>query len=159
MHQWQVETDSPEATFALGQRLGRLATPPLLILLRGELGAGKTLLAQGLARGLGVPAEVAVHSPTYTLLNHYAGRCPVYHFDLYRLNGADELEELGFDEFAHGDGVALVEWAERLDRTDFPHLDIALEILAGDRRRLQLTARGGADERLLRQLAAAGSME
>ena len=85
------------------------------IALTGELGSGKTRFAQGVAVGLGIDPAVPVTSPTYTLMNMYAGRLPFYHFDLYRLTGDQDVAELGFEEYFYGSGVCIVEWAERLN--------------------------------------------
>lgn len=104
---------SEEDTRHFGAELGRMLEPGVLVLLSGELGAGKTCLSGAVARGAGVSPDIAITSPTYTLMQEYCGRCPIYHFDLYRLADPDELLELGFDEFLHGTGIALVEWPER----------------------------------------------
>lgn len=105
---------SPEQTEALGAALAGLLHPGDFIALHGELGAGKTRFAQGVAYGLGVARPIPVTSPTYALLNIYQARIPLYHFDLYRLASADEVLDAGFDEYFYGDGVSLVEWPERL---------------------------------------------
>lgn len=106
-----LQSTSPETTRALGERLGRLLQPGDVVLLSGNLGAGKTALTQGIARGLGVTGPVS--SPTFTILKEYEGRIPLYHFDLYRIEDPDELEALGFGDYFYGDGVSVVEWAER----------------------------------------------
>lgn len=136
MAQWQVTTRSEEETEALGRCLGELLFPGALLLLRGGLGAGKTCLARGVARGLGVPEDEPVTSPTYAVMNHYHGRCDLYHFDLYRLGGADDLEEIGFDEYARGRGVALVEWSERTEGHAYDALQISIEPRSDPERRL-----------------------
>lgn len=107
--------------------LGRLLEAGTLVLLRGELGAGKTCLSGAVARGAGVSPDKPVTSPTYTLMQEYQGRCPLYHFDLYRLSDADELMELGFDEYLHGSGIALVEWPERYPELENDALRITLK--------------------------------
>jgi tRNA threonylcarbamoyladenosine biosynthesis protein TsaE len=101
------------ATLALGRYLGRRAAPGGVILLTGELGAGKTVLAKGVARGLGLDPD-AVTSPTYTLVAEHAGRLTMYHVDLYRLSGDTDFEAEGLLDLMGGDGLAVVEWAERL---------------------------------------------
>lgn len=106
-------SSSAEETKRFGIELGRMLEAGTLVLLRGELGAGKTCLSGAIAKGGGVDPDTAITSPTYTLMQEYHGRCPIYHFDLYRLADPDELLELGFDEFLHGAGIALVEWPER----------------------------------------------
>lgn len=108
-----MTTSSVAETERLGELLGKLLIPPLVILLYGDLGSGKTALVRGLARGLGVPADEPVTSPTFALLNEYRGRCLLHHFDLYRLAGAAEVDDLGFDEYLEPSGVTVVEWAER----------------------------------------------
>ena len=105
-------TNSPEETRRLGERLAGQLQAGDVVILEGELGAGKSELARGIAKGLGVTETVT--SPSFTILNVYeSGRCPLYHFDWYRLESAEELYELGMDEYLGGDGIAVVEWAER----------------------------------------------
>lgn len=104
---------SPTETESLGERWGREAQPGLVIALSGDLGAGKTQLVKGLARGLGVTA--CVHSPTFTLVNEYSGgRLRLYHLDLYRLETRAQILSAGLEEYLHPDGVAVIEWAEKL---------------------------------------------
>jgi tRNA threonylcarbamoyladenosine biosynthesis protein TsaE len=148
---WLAVTAGPEETRALGRRLGQLARPGLVVLLAGELGAGKTCFAQGVADGLGVPADNPVTSPSYTLLNIHRGRLPLYHFDLYRLATVDDLEDLGYDELAESDGVTLVEWADRLSSLLPASLRVVLTRLDEARRELRFEATDDAG----RQLAAA----
>lgn len=150
---WTVETDDAEQTARLGEALGRLIEQPLLICLAGELGTGKTCLIQGLARGLGVPRDEPVTSPSYTLMNQYAGRLPLYHFDLYRLNQPEDLEDLGFNEFLDGDGVTVVEWADRFGDDASEGLFITLVRLDETRRRLVFQAYSAPHQRLLGSLA------
>lgn len=108
-----VESFSPEDTFALGMRIGRGAEPGQIYMLNGDLGVGKTVFTQGLAAGLQIGEPVS--SPTFTILQEYdSGRLPLYHFDVYRLGDAEELEEIGCDDYFFGNGVCLVEWAERI---------------------------------------------
>jgi tRNA threonylcarbamoyladenosine biosynthesis protein TsaE len=105
---------SPAATESLGETWGRAAQSGLVIALSGDLGAGKTQLVRGLARGLGVTARV--HSPTFTLVNEYGGgRLKLFHLDLYRLETAAQILSAGVEEFLSPDGVAVIEWAERLE--------------------------------------------
>ncbi len=108
----RTATASAARTRALGERMGRHAPPGALILLTGDLGAGKTALTQGIARGLGL--SETINSPTFTLLKeHRGGRLPLFHFDLYRLSDPDEMWALGFDDYFAGPGVVVVEWPER----------------------------------------------
>jgi tRNA threonylcarbamoyladenosine biosynthesis protein TsaE len=103
---------NPEETQALGEAWGRAATSGLVIALSGDLGAGKTQLAKGIARGLGFTGRV--HSPTFTLVNQYeGGRLPYFHVDLYRLETPDQIIAAGLEEYFHPTGVSVIEWAER----------------------------------------------
>jgi tRNA threonylcarbamoyladenosine biosynthesis protein TsaE len=105
---------SPADTEALGERLGRAAERGLVVAVSGELGAGKTQLVKGIARGLGITARV--HSPTFTLVNEYGGgRLRLFHLDLYRLETAAQILSAGLEEFLQPEGVAVIEWAERLE--------------------------------------------
>jgi tRNA threonylcarbamoyladenosine biosynthesis protein TsaE len=103
---------SPEETQAIGERLGARLVAGSVVACTGELGAGKTCFLQGLARGL-VTAPVTP-SPTFVLVNHYRGRLPVYHLDAYRTGSLTELVDLGLEEMLHGDGVTVIEWADKL---------------------------------------------
>lgn len=111
-----IITHGPEETVALGRSLGKLVRPGDFVALTGDLGAGKTQFVRGVAEGVGVDPSVPITSPTFTLMNAYEGRIPLYHFDLYRLAGDADVAELGFAEYFHGEGVCVVEWAERLLR-------------------------------------------
>ena len=106
--------------------------PGDVIALIGDLGAGKTCFARGLARGLSVPTDVPVTSPTFTMMNHYEGRLPLYHFDLYRVTDLDELEAIGYRDFVGGDGVAVMEWADRVPDA-LPAAHIRIEIHLGEK--------------------------
>ena len=125
-----VVTHAPQETAALAERLGAAAETGTVLCLVGDLGAGKTLFTQGFARGLGVTEEVT--SPTFALMNQYCGRLPVTHFDLYRLEREEELDEIGFYEFAEpSGGVVLIEWADKFPEA-LPKPHIRLEIERGD---------------------------
>ena len=108
----EITSASPEETEAAGERLGRGLRPGAVVALTGELGAGKTCFIQGLVRGLG--AAVRATSPTFVLINQYAGRLPVYHVDAYRTESLAELVDLGLLELMNGEGVTLIEWADKL---------------------------------------------
>ncbi|MBI2526177.1 MAG: tRNA (adenosine(37)-N6)-threonylcarbamoyltransferase complex ATPase subunit type 1 TsaE [Candidatus Rokubacteria bacterium] len=103
---------TPEETRAIGARLGERLGPGAVVGCIGELGAGKTCFLQGLAAGLGVTSPVT--SPTFVLVNHYRGRLPVHHLDAYRTESLGELLDLGVEELFHGDGVTIIEWADKL---------------------------------------------
>ena len=106
-----IETRSPEETFQLGEELGRKAVPGQVFTLTGDLGVGKTVLTQGLAKGLGI--EEPVNSPTFTIVQVYEeGRLPFYHFDVYRIGDVEEMEEIGYEDYIYGEGVCLIEWAD-----------------------------------------------
>ncbi len=154
---------SAEQTQRLGTRLGELLTGGELILLEGQLGTGKTTFTQGLAVGLNITATI--NSPTFTLLKEYAGQArtgtageterigpPLYHFDLYRLDDAAEIFDLGFDDYFYGEGVCIVEWAERADLYwPADHLRIRLQRLGETKRGLLFSATGSRYCELLRQ--------
>lgn len=143
---------SVDETVRLGERLGQVLTAGSFVSLSGELGSGKTHFVRGVASGLGVEAAVPVTSPTFTLLNEYPGRIPLYHFDLYRLGGANDAVELGFDEYFHGGGASLVEWAERLgEELPCERLDVSLSYLDESTRRLEFVPRGPNYEALLKK--------
>lgn len=159
---WTWETDGSEATAAIGHRIGAAALAGDAVLLRGPVGAGKTVLAGGLLDGLGVPGPHP--SPTFTLVrNRRGGRWPAWHVDLYRLaeaeaDGAAEL--LGLDEVFADDGVAVVEWAERLGTwTPTDALQVDLQRSGPDRRTLRLQASGPRSRRLLAAARAEGVPE
>ena len=109
----KTETWSPEETFQLGKRLGEQAQPGQIYTLSGDLGVGKTVFTKGVAAGLGIREPVS--SPTFTIVQeYYDGRLPLYHFDVYRIEDPEEMEEIGYDDYFFGDGVCLIEWADRI---------------------------------------------
>lgn len=136
-----VVTVGEDQTQALGEQLGAKLPASTLILLQGDLGTGKTVFSRGVARGLGVAPDIPITSPTFTLMNHYAARLDLYHFDLYRLSDPDELIELGFDEYAFGSGVALVEWPEKLGDDNLPGLWVKLQRLDDEQRKIEFSGR------------------
>ena len=108
------ETYGSEETYRLGEEMGRKAEPGDVYALTGDLGTGKTVFAQGFAKGLGISGYV--NSPTFTILQVYEeGRLPLYHFDVYRIEEPEEMEEIGYEDYFYGDGVALIEWAEIIE--------------------------------------------
>ena len=110
--------------------------PGAVVALVGQLGAGKTHLTRAVAEGLGVKNPAAVNSPTFVLIQEYPARLPIYHFDAYRLSGPREFAELGVDEYFRGDGVCLVEWADKVEATlPAEHLRIEIEVVDENRRR------------------------
>ncbi|WP_411337177.1 tRNA (adenosine(37)-N6)-threonylcarbamoyltransferase complex ATPase subunit type 1 TsaE [Ruminococcus gauvreauii] len=108
------ETYQPDETLALGMRIGRQAKSGQIYTLTGDLGVGKTVFTQGMAKGLGITEPVC--SPTFTIVQEYdAGRLPLYHFDVYRISDIEEMEEIGYDDYFFGEGVCLIEWAELIE--------------------------------------------
>lgn len=143
-------------TRRLGRRLAQCLQPGDLILLEGELGAGKTFLVRSIARGLGVPPEVRVTSPTFDLVHELPGRLPIVHADLYRLDDADELRELGLSDRSAEGAVVLVEWGERFTRIlDQDGLLVTLELDPGGGRRAVFSPRGARGDSLVACLRAA----
>ena len=108
------QTHSPEETRTIGQQIGETLKAGDVIALIGDLGAGKTCLTQGLARGIGIASQEVVNSPSYTLINEYAGKITIFHIDLYRLQHHGEIIDLGLEEYLGGNGICIIEWADRM---------------------------------------------
>lgn len=109
-----IETNSAEETFALGEKIGKEARPGQVCTLIGDLGVGKTVFTQGVAKGLGITETVC--SPTFTILQIYdEGRIPFYHFDVYRIGDVEEMEEIGYEDCFYGEGLCLIEWADLIE--------------------------------------------
>ena len=109
-----METYSPEETFAVGTRIGISAKPGQVYTLIGDLGVGKTVFTQGVAKGLGITEPV--NSPTFTIVQIYEeGRLPFYHFDVYRIGDVEEMEEIGYEDCFYGEGICLIEWANLIE--------------------------------------------
>ncbi len=138
-----VETESAKETIDLGKKIGKLLQAGDVVTLVGKLGSGKTTLAQGLARGLGVKRKDYVTSPSFTLIKEHKGRIPVYHIDLYRIDNLKEVYDLGYEEYFYGEGVTIIEWAEKIRRL-LPKevLIMNLEIIDENRRRIEFIPRG-----------------
>ncbi len=136
----EITTHSPEETMAFGRTLTELLAPPKLVLLCGELGAGKTTLVKGIAAAFEAAAEEDVTSPTFTLVHEYRGpRVVVYHIDLYRVDTARELETLGLDDLRSDNCILLIEWGEKFPRFQNERdLEIGLERINQSERRIQL---------------------
>src|SRR5882757_8024530 len=138
-----THTHSAEETIAFGRSLAVELTPPMLILLRGDLGAGKTTLVKGIAEGFAAASADDVTSPTFTLVHEYRGpRAILYHIDLYRIDTERELETLGLDDLAGPESILLIEWGEKFPRlVGERDLEIALERVDEDERRIEITGR------------------
>jgi tRNA threonylcarbamoyladenosine biosynthesis protein TsaE len=149
-------THSPEETLDLGVRLGEIARPGHIYLLSGNLGVGKTCLTQGIARGLG-SREYAL-SPTFVLMREIHGRLPLYHIDLYRLDRIEEIADLGLDDYLYGEGICVIEWAEKgLGVLPLEHLMIKIDYAGADSEHINeryfiFEARGKEYGKLLREL-------
>lgn len=121
----RFETFSEEETFALGEEIGRVAKPGEVYTLIGDLGVGKTVFTQGVAKGLGITEPIS--SPTFTIVQVYEeGRMPFYHFDVYRIGDVEEMDEIGYEDYFYGEGISFVEWANLIE-----------ELIPGDR--IQIT--------------------
>jgi tRNA threonylcarbamoyladenosine biosynthesis protein TsaE len=112
----EIITCSANETTQLGKCIGEKIREGDILALSGELGSGKTCFTGGLARGLGISDKYPITSPTFTLINEYPGRCKLYHFDVYRLRGYEDLDDLGYEEYFSGKGVLVIEWAEKIDK-------------------------------------------
>ena len=136
----EVVTSSPEETMEVGRLLADHLHPPVLVLLSGELGSGKTTITKGIINGLGVAREEEVTSPTFTLVHVFHNHVRVYHVDLYRVDGFHDLESLALEDAFAEPAVVIIEWAERFTlRTDWPRVAIRLEHVERDRRRITIT--------------------
>jgi tRNA threonylcarbamoyladenosine biosynthesis protein TsaE len=152
---YEFLSGSPEATLSLGRKMGERLEAGSILALTGELGCGKTLLMRGICEGLGVPLR-QVNSPTFVLVNEYRGRLPVFHLDLYRLDGAADGIDLGLADYLAraAFGVMVVEWAEKIESL-LPGdlLKIEFEVVSARKRRLRLAAPAGRFDRLIGGLA------
>ena len=137
-------TRSTDQTMVLGRALGCALKGRLVLFLFGGLGSGKTAFVQGLAQGLGVPDTVAVTSPTYTLVNEYPARLPLFHVDLYRLPSPADPDEIGLLEMFEENGTVAVEWAQRLHTGDLPNrrLDLFFTVTGDNTRSIRIIAYG-----------------
>jgi len=144
-------SESPAQTFELGVNIGRILKAGDFVALQGELGAGKTVFVQGIAKGLGVPDAYAVVSPTFTLINEYPGEAaPLYHLDVYRLSGSADLLDAGFDETVSRKGITVVEWAEKIaDFIPEAAIFLAFAYLAEAKREIRISVE---DESVMQRL-------
>ena len=145
-------THSPEETAHLAGTIGKIIREGTVICLDGELGVGKTLFVRALARTLGVESDVT--SPTFNLMNIYEAACPIVHFDLYRIASEEELEDIGFFEYAEAtEGIVLIEWAEKFpDAMPADHLSVRIEALNDEERQFTFVAKGKRSRALLEEL-------
>lgn len=154
MGAWSVTSHSERQTKSCGKKLAQLLEGGEIIGLNGELGTGKTCFVRGVAEGLGVGAKAWVRSPTFTLINEYRGRLPLYHIDLYRVSDHAQQEGLNLREYLYDDGVCLVEWFEHLPANETEEfLEVSFAHGGANRRTLTFTAHGERHERILRSLS------
>jgi len=143
-------TKNPEETKKIGNYLAGLLKPGDIILFFGELGSGKTCLTQGIAATMKV--KEMVNSPSFTIINEYHGKFPIYHFDLFRLNSFYELYDLGYEEYFYGDGITIVEWAEKIDQNlPFEYLKIIITFLDQKKRKIEFSPIGERYEQLIKE--------
>ncbi len=155
MASWSVLAHSPRQTMSWGSRLGRLLKGGEIIALIGELGAGKTCFVRGVTRGLEVGKEAWIRSPSFTLINEYHGRFPVYHIDLYRIEGRAQLEGLNLREYLYSDGVSLIEWFEHLPADEVDEfLEVKIDYVDSTRRELTFIPHGERYEKIIEVLRA-----
>ncbi len=141
MIEWEEKTGSLEDTSRVAARLAAAVAPGTAILLYGELGAGKTEFVRGFVAAL--DPGVKVSSPTFTLVNTYPTNPPIYHLDLYRTNSHDDLVDLGLDEYLAGDGIVLIEWAEKCDIAEIgAHVSVRIAIVSGRERQISIRSAG-----------------
>jgi len=140
MSSTEVLSSSPEETIEIGRQLAHRLHPPILVLLSGDLGSGKTTITKGIISGLGGAREEEVTSPTFTLVHLFHNHVKVYHVDLYRVEGFRDLESLALEDAFAEPAVVIIEWAERFTlRTDWPQVVIHLEHVEADARRITIT--------------------
>ncbi len=146
MNKLTIKTNSLDETHALGEKLGANVSENMVFLLDGDLGAGKTSLTQGIAKGLGVKRNVT--SPTFTIQKIYKGRMPLYHIDAYRLEGISQ--DLGFDEYFYDDGLTVIEWSQFVpDLIPEEYMRISIHLLEENAREFDFEAKGSQYEKLL----------
>lgn len=151
-----IYTNSPEETKKLGFHMSKYLHNGDIILLSGDLGAGKTLFTKGL--GLGLEIKEPVTSPTFTLMHEYEGRLPLYHFDLYRIEDPEELIEVGLLDYMYGDGVTVVEWFEKMDEYPPEYIKIKIFVekidqeIIQNRRRLEFFAKGSRYDNIVKKI-------
>ena len=150
---YQITTRSVDETKKLGKIIGTAVTGGTVLALTGDLGSGKTSFVQGLARGLEVPDDYYITSPSYTLINEYPGRYPLFHVDLYRISDPMDMEDIGLYEILHNSGVVAIEWAEKICEESLAEdLIIRLDIKQEDTRAITLTGCGQTGVDLLREI-------
>ena len=147
----KIYLENEEKTREIGSKLGELLTPKSVICLIGDLGAGKTTMTQSLARALGVDDYIT--SPTFTIVNEYEGKMPLYHFDVYRIGSSEEMYDIGFDEYIDGEGVCIIEWANLIeDILPDEYLYIEMNYIETGREMI-ITPKGDKYEEIVKELS------
>lgn len=145
----RIETNSEEQTKLLAEKIATLLKPGDVLTLEGDLGAGKTTFTKGIATGLGISRTLS--SPTFTIVKEYEGTIPLYHMDVYRLEGSDE--DIGFDEYFHGNGIAVVEWAQFIeDYLPLERLNITINYLDEESRVIEFDPIGDHFEKVVKEI-------
>ncbi|MEI6704540.1 MAG: tRNA (adenosine(37)-N6)-threonylcarbamoyltransferase complex ATPase subunit type 1 TsaE [Deltaproteobacteria bacterium] len=154
MLELEIISNSPLETEELGAELGSLLSAGSFIALQGDLGCGKTCFTRGIVASAAQQSAHLVASPTFAIMNCYAGNTPVYHFDFYRLTGDNDVAELGLDDYFYGDGVCVIEWSERLlELLPDDYITVRFEYSGDNQRIISLTASGSISQNTLEQLA------
>jgi len=150
-------SNSAEDTQIIGKIIGEYLRGGDVVALIGELGSGKTCITRGIARGVGVPEKYRITSPTFTLINEYPGRKTLYHLDIYRLSGQQDLEDMGYEEYFYSDGIIVIEWAEKIEEI-LPEgcFTIHLTYLDENRRELNISGRRNKIEKISKKLNRGG---
>jgi len=150
---FQITTDSVESTKSLGEKLGSLINIKTIFALMGNLGSGKTSFVQGLAKGLDVPDNYYITSPSFTLINEYPGKHKLFHIDLYRIDGLNDFEDVGLYEILEENGIIAIEWADKLSRKFLSeHVAMHFEICNENLRKICITSYGLEEINLLKKL-------
>lgn len=147
----KIYLENEEQTRDIGYKLGNLLTPKSVVCLIGDLGAGKTTMTQSLAQALKVDDYIT--SPTFTIVNEYEGKMPLYHFDVYRIGSSDEMYDIGFDEYINGDGVCIIEWANLIEDIlpdEYLYIEMNYKEIG---REMILTPKGEKYEEIVKELA------
>jgi len=135
-------TKSKDETIKLGERIGKTLKPGSFIALIGELGSGKTTFVKGIAKGLGVKNSRYVNSPSFVIIKEYKGKILLYHFDVYRLDSADDVAFIGADEYFYGSGICVVEWADKIKKLlPKQRIEVKIEILKNNSRKICVSSR------------------
>lgn len=150
-------SNSAEDTQIIGKIIGEYLLGGDVVALIGELGSGKTCITRGIARGVGVPEKYRITSPTFTLINEYPGKKTLYHLDIYRLSGQQDLEDMGYEEYFYSDGITVIEWAEKIEEI-LPEecFTIRLTYLGENRREINISGRKNKIEKISKKLNRGG---